>query len=83
MQFTPTIDHCSLATLIGLCIRTQLMRKLPATYKIDISVRCDLLQLYAQAKCADLPCRALKAVLFLWRHVPIYVCADYGGRARF
>jgi metal-sulfur cluster biosynthetic enzyme len=38
VQFTPTIDHCSLATLIGLCIRTQLMRKLPRTYKLDISV---------------------------------------------
>lgn len=38
VQFTPTIDHCSLATLIGLCIRTQLMRKLPKTYKLDISV---------------------------------------------
>ncbi|KAI3387074.1 hypothetical protein SNEBB_000639 [Seison nebaliae] len=24
--FTPTVPHCSLATLIGLCIRTKLMR---------------------------------------------------------
>jgi hypothetical protein len=39
VQFTPTIDHCSLATLIGLCIRTQLIRKLPKTYKLDVSVR--------------------------------------------
>lgn len=39
VQFTPTIDHCSLATLIGLCIRTQLIRKLPETFKIDIMVR--------------------------------------------
>ena len=39
VQFTPTVDHCSLATLIGLCIRTQLLRKLPPTYKIDITVR--------------------------------------------
>jgi len=39
VQFTPTIDHCSLATLIGLCIRTQLARNLPFTYKIDVSVR--------------------------------------------
>ncbi|KAI8617441.1 hypothetical protein BC830DRAFT_1113568 [Chytriomyces sp. MP71] len=36
--FTPTIPHCSMATLIGLCIRVQLLRCLPARFKVDISV---------------------------------------------
>merc|ERR1739847_75218 len=27
--FTPTVAHCSMATLIGLCIRTKIMRVLP------------------------------------------------------
>lgn len=29
VHFTPTIPHCSMATLIGLCIRVQLERCLP------------------------------------------------------
>ncbi|CAH3188679.1 unnamed protein product, partial [Porites evermanni] len=29
IQFTPTIPHCSMATLIGLAIRVQLLRSLP------------------------------------------------------
>ena len=28
LEFTPTVKHCSLATLIGLCIRVQLLRVL-------------------------------------------------------
>ncbi|KAI8819800.1 hypothetical protein BJ741DRAFT_644121 [Chytriomyces cf. hyalinus JEL632] len=36
--FTPTIPHCSMATLIGLCIRVQLLRCLPARFKVDINV---------------------------------------------
>lgn len=30
VQFSPTIPHCSMATLIGLCIRVKLERSLPA-----------------------------------------------------
>lgn len=26
--FTPTVSHCSMATLIGLCVRVQLLRAL-------------------------------------------------------
>lgn len=37
--FTPTIPHCSMATLIGLCIRAKLLRTLPPHYKIDILVK--------------------------------------------
>ncbi|KAK9765207.1 MIP18 protein galla-2 [Basidiobolus ranarum] len=39
VEFTPTIPHCSMATLIGLCIRVRLLRSLPDRFKIDISVR--------------------------------------------
>lgn len=36
--FTPTIPHCSMATLIGLCIRVKLIRSLPVRFKVDIMV---------------------------------------------
>ncbi|XP_078367404.1 cytosolic iron-sulfur assembly component 2B-like [Oculina patagonica] len=38
IQFTPTIPHCSMATLIGLAIRVQLLRSLPDRFKVDISI---------------------------------------------
>lgn len=36
--FTPTIEHCSLASLIGLCIQVKLLRSIPAQYKIFVSI---------------------------------------------
>ncbi|CAG8707625.1 15471_t:CDS:2 [Dentiscutata erythropus] len=39
IEFTPTIPHCSMATLIGLCIRVRLIRSLPERFKVDIMVR--------------------------------------------
>ncbi|XP_019445260.1 PREDICTED: protein AE7-like [Lupinus angustifolius] len=38
VTFKPTMEHCSMATLIGLCIRVKLMRSLPSRYKVDIRV---------------------------------------------
>ncbi|XP_042434785.1 protein AE7-like [Zingiber officinale] len=38
VTFTPTIEHCSMATIIGLCLRVKLMRSLPSRYKVDIRV---------------------------------------------
>ncbi|KAF3781817.1 AE7 protein [Nymphaea thermarum] len=38
VKFTPTVDHCSMATVIGLCLRVKLMRCLPSRYKVDITV---------------------------------------------
>lgn len=39
VQFTPTIPHCSMATLIGLCIRVRLERSLPNNrFLIKVSV---------------------------------------------
>lgn len=29
VEFTPTVPHCSMATLIGLCIRTAILKELP------------------------------------------------------
>jgi len=40
VEFVPTVPHCSLATLIGLCLRTKLDRELPqGQFKVDIAVR--------------------------------------------
>jgi|EP01033_Poteriospumella_lacustris_P005563 metal-sulfur cluster biosynthetic enzyme len=36
--FTPTIPHCSMATLIGLCIRVQLLRCLPPRFKVTVQI---------------------------------------------
>eukprot|EP01111_Echinosteliopsis_oligospora_P006016 TRINITY_DN1990_c0_g2_i1.p1 TRINITY_DN1990_c0_g2~~TRINITY_DN1990_c0_g2_i1.p1 ORF type:complete len:159 (-),score=31.48 TRINITY_DN1990_c0_g2_i1:289-765(-) len=38
INFTPTVPHCSMATLIGLCIRVKLIRSLPSRFKVDIKV---------------------------------------------
>ena len=38
VNFTPTIPHCSMATLIGLSIRVQLLRSLPTRFKVDVNV---------------------------------------------
>eukprot|EP00953_Heterococcus_sp_UTEX-ZZ885_P036502 18796-Heterococcus_DN1.PRE.7 len=37
--FTPTIPHCSMATLIGLCIRVKLLRSLPPRFKVRVNIR--------------------------------------------
>jgi len=38
IRFTPTIPHCSMATLIGLCIRVKLLRCLPSRFKVVIEI---------------------------------------------
>lgn len=38
VEFTPTIPHCSMATLIGLSIRVKLLRSLPSRYKVTVSI---------------------------------------------
>ncbi|KAK9147339.1 hypothetical protein Scep_006096 [Stephania cephalantha] len=38
VMFTPTVEHCSMATVIGLCLRVKLMRSLPSRYKVDVKV---------------------------------------------
>jgi metal-sulfur cluster biosynthetic enzyme len=36
--FTPTIPHCSMATLIGLCLSVKLIRSLPARFKLRVAI---------------------------------------------
>ena len=38
VDFTPTIPHCSMATLIGLSITTKLIRSLPLRFKISVRI---------------------------------------------
>ncbi|KAJ8770804.1 hypothetical protein K2173_021451 [Erythroxylum novogranatense] len=38
ITFTPTIQHCSMATVIGLCLRVKLQEGFPPHYKVDIKV---------------------------------------------
>lgn len=39
IEFNPTVPHCSLATLIGLCIRVKVQRNLPHNIKLDIYIK--------------------------------------------
>ncbi|KAI8003674.1 Protein AE7 [Camellia lanceoleosa] len=36
VTFTPTVEHCSMTTVIGLCLRVKLMRSLPLHYKVSV-----------------------------------------------
>ncbi|EJK45590.1 hypothetical protein THAOC_35789 [Thalassiosira oceanica] len=38
VQFTPTIPHCSMATLIGLSLRVKLFRSLPPRFKVIVQI---------------------------------------------
>lgn len=38
VTFTPTIPHCSMATLIGLCINVKLIRSLPRRFKVRVTI---------------------------------------------
>lgn len=39
VEITPTITHCSLATVIGLGIRVRLEQALPPRFKLDVRIR--------------------------------------------
>ncbi|KAM4661157.1 cytosolic iron-sulfur assembly component 2A isoform 2-T2 [Amazona ochrocephala] len=41
IRFTPTVPHCSLATLIGLCLRIKLQRCLPFRHKTIYCCTCE------------------------------------------
>ncbi|XP_045618398.1 MIP18 family protein galla-2 [Procambarus clarkii] len=38
VHFTPTIPHCSMASLIGLSIRLKLFQALPPRFKVDVCI---------------------------------------------
>jgi metal-sulfur cluster biosynthetic enzyme len=39
VEITPTITHCSLATVIGLGVRVRLEQTLPPNYRVDVRVK--------------------------------------------
>ncbi|KAM6500915.1 FAM96B protein [Amanita muscaria] len=39
VEFTPTVPHCGMSTLIGLTIRVRLLRSLPSRFKVDIYLK--------------------------------------------
>jgi metal-sulfur cluster biosynthetic enzyme len=39
VKITPTITHCSLATVIGLGVRVRLEQALPPNYRVDVMVK--------------------------------------------
>jgi metal-sulfur cluster biosynthetic enzyme len=39
VEITPTITHCSLATVIGLGVRVRLEQALPPRYRIDVRIK--------------------------------------------
>lgn len=41
VDITPTITHCSLATVIGLAVRVRLEQALPPNYRLDIRMKKD------------------------------------------
>lgn len=41
IYFTPTIPHCSLATIIGLSLRIKLIRSLPTRFKVSVEITPD------------------------------------------
>ncbi|KAL2263543.1 hypothetical protein VTK26DRAFT_6279 [Humicola hyalothermophila] len=39
VELTPTINHCSLATVIGLAVRCRLEQALPPNYRVDVRMK--------------------------------------------
>lgn len=39
VEFNPTVPHCSLATLIGLCLRIKIERNIAQYLKLDIYIK--------------------------------------------
>lgn len=39
VTFVPTVPHCHLATMIGLCIRVKLERDVPYKFKLDVQIK--------------------------------------------
>lgn len=39
VEITPTITHCSLATVIGLAVRVRLEQALPPNFRVDVRVK--------------------------------------------
>ena len=51
IEYHPTVPHCSLATLIGLCIRIKILRSLHHPVKLDIYIRRGTHSTEDESKC--------------------------------
>jgi len=41
VELTPTVEHCSLATVIGLGVRVRLEQALPPSYRVEVKIKKD------------------------------------------
>lgn len=41
VELTPTVSHCSLATVIGLGVRVRLEQALPPGYRVEVKIKKD------------------------------------------
>lgn len=41
VEITPTVTHCSLATVIGLGVRVRLEQALPPSYRVEVKIKQD------------------------------------------
>jgi metal-sulfur cluster biosynthetic enzyme len=39
VELTPTVTHCSLATVIGLGVRVRLEQALPPSYRVEVRIK--------------------------------------------
>lgn len=39
VELTPTVTHCSLATVIGLGVRVRLEQALPPNFRVDVTIK--------------------------------------------
>ena len=39
VELTPTVTHCSLATVIGLGVRVRLEQALPPSYRVEVKIK--------------------------------------------
>lgn len=62
VEFNPTVPHCSLATLIGLCIRIKLERSIPYYFKLDIYIKEGAHTTEHESRCCCLSLLLLKCV---------------------
>jgi len=54
VYFTPTIPHCSMATLIGLSLKVRLLRALPERFKVRSSSSASMLCGYIVQSCIEI-----------------------------
>lgn len=51
VEFNPTVPHCSLATLIGLCLRIKIERHITQYLKLDIYIKKGAHSTEDESKC--------------------------------